>query len=204
MELKFQEYDNLNSNETFDINQYNSLNNDNDKYWEKQKTEKPKKKKVNFNDILTNMNLVVNDKGVLQFMTPAQEEQNNTYYDNQSYSQEHQYYNNQQYNNQQQYNQQYNNQQQYQVSKNNEPLEPGVKHSYIYNKYFKDYRDANTPVIEKRTPKTIEELKKMLLEDKIKAIQQKNRIAQIKSTKLLFTNAGNINASKNNLRKMKF
>ena len=51
----------------------------------------------------------------------------------------------------------------------------------------------------------------MLLEDKIKAIEHKKRIEQIKSTKLLFTttpgatsNPRNIRASKNNLRMMNF
>ena len=45
---------------------------------------------------------------------------------------------------------------------------------------------------------------RMVLEDKIKRIQEKIRISYIKSTKLLFTNTGNIQASKNNLRKMHF
>ena len=65
-------------------------------------------------------------------------------------------------------------------------------------------------------PQTLEEYKQMLLEDRIKAIQQKNRIAQIKSTKMLYannvTNIGqnnvnqtvNLKASKNNLRRMSF
>ena len=53
MELNFQEFDNLNmnSNEMFDINQYNSLNNDNEKYWEKQKSEKQKTEKPKNNTI---------------------------------------------------------------------------------------------------------------------------------------------------------
>jgi hypothetical protein len=53
----------------------------------------------------------------------------------------------------------------------------------------------------------------MLLEDRIKRIQERNRVAQIKSTKLLFEsnnngfiNNGNskIGATKNNLRMMNF
>ena len=63
---------------------------------------------------------------------------------------------------------------------------------------------------EVRVPKTIEEYKQMLLDDRIKAIEQKKRISQIKSTKLLFTtntNTGNqdvIRSTKNNLRSMSF
>jgi len=43
------------------------------------------------------------------------------------------------------------------------------------------------------------------LEDKIKRMQAIKRISEIKSTKLLFTNVGgNIQSTKNNLRKMGF
>ena len=62
-----------------------------------------------------------------------------------------------------------------------------------------------------RVPKTIEEYRQMLLEDRIKAIQQKQRIDQIKSKKMFFmtapganSNPRNIQASKNNLRSMSF
>ena len=73
MELNYSEIDN-NSKE------YDTLINNNfDKYWEKpaeklaekSNDEKVKKKRVTFDDILTNMNLVVNKTGVLQFMTPS-------------------------------------------------------------------------------------------------------------------------------------
>ena len=60
----------------------------------------------------------------------------------------------------------------------------------------------------------MEEYNKMLLEDKIKALEQKKRVSEIKSTKLMFTttpsnqinpsNSRNIQASKNNLRMMSF
>jgi hypothetical protein len=80
-----------------------------------------------------------------------------------------------------------------------------VKHSYIYNKYFKDYQDAYSPVPEVKVPKTREEYLKMLVEEKLRKIEERKRISQIKSTKLLFTtNVGNIQASKNGLRMMSF
>ena len=89
-----------------------------------------------------------------------------------------------------------------------EQIEPAVKHSYIYNKYFKDYQDANPPVPEIKVPKTKEEYLKMLLEERIRQIEERKRISQIKSTRMLFTtnmgNEGNIQASKNGLRMMNF
>ena len=96
-----------------------------------------------------------------------------------------------------------------QVAKKKQPLDPALKNSFLYNKYFKDYKDvAVQPEI--RVPKTIEEYKNMLLEDRLKRIEQKKRIAEIKSTKLLFTtststsNQNIINSTKNNLRSMNF
>lgn len=144
-----------------------SVNSEN--YWEVSNIQpiQPKKKKVSFDDILTNMNLVVNPKGVLQYMTP--------------------------------------------VNDNNvKPEESVDTNGYIYNKYFKDYANKNiaAPII--RVPKTIEEYKQMLIEDKINRIREKKRISQIKSTKMLFTNTGsnigtnNINVTKNTLGKMTF
>jgi hypothetical protein len=141
------------------------------------------------------MNLVVNRNGVLQSIVPKQ--QNEEYRQNEEY----------------QYNEP-NYQQQIQVRKtqnSEEPLDRSVKHSYIYNKYFKDYKDANLSKPEVRVPKTIEEYRKMILEDKIKKFEEIRRISKIKSTKLMFTsnssnvvNPRNINASKNNLRTMNF
>ena len=208
MELRFTEIDNLDRPDSYidDINQT--------KYWEQQTPKKKeiiqKKKKVTFDDILLNMNLVVNQNGVLQSMTPLQPQYQ------QQYQQQHQSQYQSQY--QQQYQQQY--QPQYQqhetpnLQKNSEPLDPSVKHSYIFNKYFKDYKDANDRnVSEKKVPKTIEEYNQMILEERIKRIQERNRISQIKSTKMMFTSHPNmqqprnqnvIKASKNNLRSMNY
>jgi hypothetical protein len=207
MELNITELDNVNTMnpyDTFDYNKFEQQNSAN--YWEnsvKPET-KEKRKKVSFNDILSNMNLVVNKQGVLQFMVPNQEEilQQNTYqpqYNPNEFSQYSQYQNSE-IAPQKQPNR-----------PNQEPLDPSVKHSYIYNKYFKDYADPNAQKPGPRVPKTIEEYHQMLLEDKIKAIEHKKRIDQIKSTKLLFTNTPgsgsnprNMVASKNNLRMMSF
>ena len=203
MELNLSELDNINTMnpyETFNNNLYQEQNNN---YWEKPKVDS-KKKKVSFNDILSNMNLVVNKQGILQFMT-------------QNSQQEEQY--------QQQYQQQYdsNDFSQRVQNKNikivqnpqkntiSEQIDPTVKHSYIYNKYFKDYADPNAEKPGPRVPKTIEEYYQMLIDDKKRAIEHKQRIEQIKSKKLLFTttpgignNPRNIQATKNNLRRMNF
>lgn len=138
----------------------------NHNYWESPAPEK-RKKKVSFNDILSNMNLVVNQHGVLQYMTPTP------------------------------------------VNELQEaPIDPSVKHSYIYNKYFKNYADPQTTSPLRRVPKTIEEYRQMVLEDRIEAIRQKQRIDKIKSKKLLFTSPEGINrniqATQNGLRKMSF
>ena len=83
-------------------------------------------------------------------------------------------------------------------------IDPSVKHSYIYNKYFKDYKDIYVPQQEPQKPQTIEELKQLLLEENIKRIQQKIRIQQIKPKHMLFSNSGGMQATKNNLHKMSF
>ena len=72
MELNFTE---LNSCDN------NSYQQNGDNYWEKPKVEEKqtRRKKVSFNDILSNMNLVVNNQGVLQFMVPNPNEQPQQY-----------------------------------------------------------------------------------------------------------------------------
>ena len=231
MELNFSELDNMNSQnpyEKFNENDY-GVDNNSEKYWEQakiQKEQQTKKKKVSFNDILSNMNLVVNKKGVLQFMKqtqPIMESQQQDY--QQDYQYEEQYYQ-QQYAQQQQYVPQQRQNAQPQQRQNSQPqqrqnsqpqqkpIDPSVKHSYIYNKYFKDYADVSAPAPEKKVPKTIEEYNQMVYEDRIKRIEERKRIAEIKSTKLMFTttpdnhvsqgNPRNLQASKNTLRKMSF
>ena len=202
MELNFSEADLNNSYQKFDYNNYERQTDVNpEKYWEKtpsnkQNTSTPsKKKKVSFDDILSNMNLVVNKSGVLQFMTPNQEQAPNL----QQYSP--QQYSPQQYPSVQQ-------QQPKSILVKKEPLDPSVKHSYIYNKYFKDYQDAAPVTPEMKVPKTKQEYLRMLIEERIRQKMERKRISQIKSTKLLFTtnvgNQGVVKASKNTLGKLNF
>jgi hypothetical protein len=218
MELKLTELNTMNPYDTFDYNSYESQNGEN--YWEKQKPHEThtKKKKVSFNDILSNMNLVVNNQGVLQFMVPTQQhgsniEGSNIEGSNIERPQNYNYNSND--NSERNFNQStfsQSNTRQPQQNKNLQPLEPSVKHSYIYNKYFKDYADPNVEKPEPRVPKTIQEYYQMLLDDKKKAIEHKLRMEQIKSKKLMFTSAPdatgvnprNIVPTKNNLRSMNF
>jgi hypothetical protein len=168
MNLNFTEIDDLGNNDNFDVNGYKTNN-----YWETSnvKAQEPKKKKINYNDILNSLNLVVNKSGVLQYISTTDNQE--PYYDEK---------------------QPYNQQQQ----PKGKPLEPQVKNSHIYNKYFKDYKDPNVEYIEEvKVPQTIEEYNRMLLEDRIKRIQERNRVAQIKSTKLLFESNNNGNSSSN-------
>jgi len=138
-----------------------------DRYWE-QPVVAPKKKKVTFDDILSNMNLVVNPKGVLQFMQPAAAAAS-TY----SAAAEEPYgYGT--------------------FSQQQSSVPPAVKHSYIYNKYFTNYQDpAMMDVVPQyRTPQTKEEYRQMLIDDLRKKIEHQRHIAAIKPTQILYTAGG--------------
>jgi len=207
MELNFSELDNLQTQNPYQNLNYNeSQLNTPDKYWDNYQApnQATKKKKVSFDDILSNMNLVVNQKGVLQFMQPNPV-QNDDFYSQPYQQQPYQEYVAQQMVKKPQQNSQQNSQQGNQV-----PIDPAIKNSFLYNKYFKDYKEATTDEPQVRVPKTMEEYKQMLIQDKIKQLQQKKRIAEIKSTKLLFTTNNNTNnnvihgSRNNNLRNMGF
>jgi hypothetical protein len=196
MELKFNEIEEMDSNYNY-VNEIHNLTQT--KYWETQENKNniKRKKRVSFDDILSNMNLVVNKEGVLQTMAPRYEEQ----YVSENYFNSNNTNNNIQYNNQ--------------PEKINEPLPHVVKHSYIFNKYFKDYKDAfDVSKPQPKVPKTIEEYRRMVFEERIRQINERKRIAQIKPKNLLFISNPNmsqnlnhvpsIRASKNNLRSMNF
>jgi predicted SAM-dependent methyltransferase len=73
--------------------------------------------------------------------------------------------------------------------------QPINKNSYIYNKYFKNYKEPifNEYVEEPVKPMTKEEFVRQLIINRANEINQRNRIAEIKSTKLLFNNNNNKN-----------
>jgi hypothetical protein len=202
MDLTFSEIDNNNaaySNES-------RANVNYDKYWETQppqELDKPAKKKVSFDDIMRNMNLVVSKTGVLQSIRPQPQQQQSQQYQPQQ-QQSQQYQPHQQQSHQYQPQQQQSNK----ASQIQSPIDPSVKHSYIYNKYFKDYQSAAPDEPEIKVPKTKEEYFRMVAEERIRQIEERKRISQIKSTKLLFTTnsgpQGTVQASKNTLGKLRF
>ena len=65
-------------------------------------------------------------------------------------------------------------------------IDPAVKNSAIYNKYFKNYKDPNY-VEEPQIPLTPEQLKIKLIHDYVERVKAKRRIAQIKSKKMLYS-----------------
>lgn len=137
-----------------------------DKYWEQPVA--PTKKRVTFDDILTNMNLVVNSKGVLQFMQPAAATMS---YDDGADEELPP--------------------KKLAGSSMGVGVPPAVKHSYIYNKYFTNYQDPTvdqTP--QYRTPQTKEEYRQMLMDDLRKKIQHQRHIATIKPRQILYTASG--------------
>jgi hypothetical protein len=75
-----------------------------------------------------------------------------------------------------------------QVKITSAPIPEEIKQSKVYNKYFKNYRDPSEPQIEVQAPTTIEEYKKMVLEDKVKRFLAQKRAERIKSTKMIFAN----------------
>jgi hypothetical protein len=67
------------------------------------------------------------------------------------------------------------------------------KNSYIYNKYFKDYKDESV-VEEPKKPMTREEY----IQEYNRRIYEKKRIEQIKSKKLMFSRGNDVNISVSN------
>jgi len=179
MEVTFTEINNdaVNSNDkTRNSVNYLEVKKENNGYWENNVVEVKKKKKVTYDDILTTLNLVVAPNGVLQYMNAKP----NTFNDEPPVMYHPQ-----------------------SILKNpvkQEQIQPQVKHSYIYNKYFKSYKDGNITVEEPRKPMTRGEYQKMVIEDLIKKRLAQKRVAQIKSKQMAFTNNNQpIYASRNNL-----
>ena len=195
MDLTFSDIDNNGGG--FPNESYANINSD--RYWDAPQTPAPvksEKKRVSFDDIMRNMNLVVSKTGVLQSLRPQQPEEQQQY-------PQHQQYPPQKPQQQQQYLPQPSH-----AAQKQEPIDPSIKHSYIYNKYFKDYQGAAPAEPEIKVPKTKEEYFRMVAEERKRQIEEKIRISQIKSTKLMFTtNAGPptpVQASRNTLRKLSF
>lgn len=143
--------------------------------------QRPQKKRISYDDILSSMNTVVID-GKLEFI---KKDTLQNIMENQPHQQ-------QQQQQQQPYKKKVAFNQPPPVS--NPQTSQFNKNSYIYNKYFKDYKDPNYVQYEEpERPLTKKELIKQLIISKINAINERNRIAEIKSTKLFFNNNNNRN-----------
>jgi hypothetical protein len=161
MELKFEEIDDQINIKTQDT-QTNEVSYTN--YWSNanpiaNESTNQKKPKVSYDDILSSLNMVVNN-GVLQFAKPIQqpEKQQATQTQPQKKS-----------------------------VTIREPVKHQAQNNYITNKYFKDYKDESQGVSEDPVvPLTKEEYRQMLIQDYINRQQAQRRISQIKSRRLLF------------------
>ena len=135
------------------------------------KIARPKKKQISYDDILSSMNTVVID-GKLEFI--KKDVLQNIVEKQQQPLQKKVTFNN--------------------LPGQNTPRPQLDKSSYIYNKFFKDYKDQTPNQIDAPTrPLTKNELIKQLVINKVNAFNERNRIAEIKSTKLLFNNNNNTN-----------
>jgi hypothetical protein len=175
MELKFTELDN---------NEDNTTLTEQTSYWNKtnQPVINPKKKQVSYDDILSSLSMVVHN-GILQF-APNQKIINSQ---QQSQQQSQEPSKKVQFQQQPKIQPKPQNQIQSQI-------QPQGK-NYIINKYFNDYKDPNI-IEEPQRPLTKEEYKQMMIQNYVKRIEEKKRIAQIKPKKLLF-NTNNIHISPN-------
>lgn len=149
-----------------------------------------KKPKVTYDDILKSLNLKVN-KGILEYSleAPNQSQNQNTNCNN---SLKTCYRKQQNQQNQQNQNQQI-------------PFQE--KSSYIYSKYFKDYKDHSSVHQEQIQPiyLTKEEIKKRIILNEIRKREERKRIEEVKSKKLLFARNNHFaptNASPNNLNQL--
>ena len=175
MELNFEELDDPINNPN-EINYINYWSNANPTINE---SSNPKKPKVSYDDILSSLNMVVNN-GVLQFAKPIKQEQQ---------PQKKQVTIREPQQRQQQHQQQRQQQHQQQPNQNN----------YITNKYFKDYQEHQQDVDEEPPrPLTKEEYRQMMIQDYINRQQAQIRLSQIKSRKLLF-NTQHINIAPNQM-----
>jgi hypothetical protein len=209
MELKFTEMYDDEYNNNNNSNNSNTVDNSSTNYWENNynnratTTTTTSKNKVTYDDILSSLNLVVSPNGVLQYMRVNKNNLpcNNSSSSSCSSSSLHNTSSKSKSNNN------VNSKSVYVQPNANATIEPQLKHSYIYNKFFKDYKD-NTIVEEPRQPMTREEYKKMIIEEQIKIRQARERAAMVKSTKMLFTNNNNnhistpINVNRNQLNRL--
>ena len=72
------------------------------------------------------------------------------------------------------------------IQPNYQSLDPRIKNSPIYNKYFKNYKDPNEVKLPEK-PLTPQELRIKIIKHNIEVQQAKKRLAQIKSKKMFYS-----------------
>jgi hypothetical protein len=148
-------------------------------YWDpKPEYEKvePKKNNVSYDDILNSMNMVVIN-GRLHFV-PNNKFQNTQMTPQQSTIQ----------------NQNKSIRQNVNQNVNQNINQNGNQNSYIFDKYFKNYQQEQAANEIPKVPLTPDEIKRNIILHRLKQIEERKRIEQIKPKKLLF-NTSNINIS---------
>ena len=154
----------------------------------------PKKPQISYEDIMAKMGMLVSN-GKLHLVDrdsiPPHLQQHVSRQMNNPQKEQNQYQQHQYQQKQYQQNQYQQQKQQHQYQEQNQGQQNQVpQNSYIYNKYFKD--ELNEPE-QVRRPRTLQEYKMMLLQDYL----QRQRIKQIKSTKLIMPTT-NISMASNN------
>ena len=76
--------------------------------------------------------------------------------------------------------------QEQQQSQQNKSIDPRIKNSAIYNKYFKNYKDPNEIVVPKK-PLTPQERRNLMIKQYIERQEALKRISRIKSKKMLYS-----------------
>jgi len=180
-------------------------------------TIKPKdKQKITYDDMLNSMNVTVVN-GILRFGIDREKIRNNmainsininsnknTFYDNSdvNYNMEYKtqpleeekkevWINSQSFNyNESQRQKENKYQNQSELNRNIKPLDPSVKNSWIYNKYFKNYKEETIENIQEHTL-TKKEIEEKIINDFLERKKALKKLSQIKSTKLLFSNNNN-------------
>jgi hypothetical protein len=122
-----------------------------------------KKPKVTYDDILTSLNLKVNNGKLEYIQKPVA-----SHYDS--------------------FKTCYKKDPQFQTQTQTQTQQPTsqVQNSYIYNKYFKDYKDPQLQQQEEPVYLTRDEYKKRIILELVRQKQERKRISEIKSKKLLF------------------
>lgn len=159
----------------------NSLSNNNNTHIDKINNnnlshDNPKKKNISYDDILNSMNVRV-ENGVLKFAVdkntlPQQNIQEENFIELNGYDNT---------------NNNLNGEKKVKQVKFSAPVEPEVKNSWIYNKYFKKYKDESFEE-ERKVPQTKEEYTEMVVRNYLNKLNAVKMVNQVKSKKLLFSN----------------